>query len=127
MKATTGEWVQKAEGDFLTAEREFRASGANYDAVAFHAQQRAEKYLKARLVEAGVSFPKTHDLAVILNLAVPLEPPWERFRRALDALTSLGIEVRYPGVSADREDATEALNTARAVREAVRSALGMES
>ncbi len=34
----------------------------NYDAVCFHAQQCAEKYMKARLVDADVFLRKTHDL-----------------------------------------------------------------
>lgn len=49
------EWVEKAEGDFCTALREYRArKNRNHDAVCFHAQQCVEKYLKkARLaVEA---------------------------------------------------------------------------
>jgi len=54
MKAITSEWVHKAEGDFLTAQREMKAAPANYDAVCFHAQQCAEKYIKARLVEEGI-------------------------------------------------------------------------
>jgi HEPN domain-containing protein len=69
MQQHTQEWVDKAEGDFITAQRELDASPPNYDAVAFHAQQCAEKYLKARLVEAGVKFPYVHDLSVILDCA----------------------------------------------------------
>lgn len=54
MKPETREWVEKAEGDFRTARRELLAPDSpNYDAACFHAQQCAEKYLKARLVEAG--------------------------------------------------------------------------
>lgn len=50
MKPLTREWVEKTEGDFLTAARESRVrKSPNYDAVCFHAQQCAEKYLKARL------------------------------------------------------------------------------
>lgn len=52
MNPATAEWVSKAEGDFLTAGRELRArKSPNYDAVCFHAQQCAEKYLKAVLQE----------------------------------------------------------------------------
>ena len=53
MKVITLEWVEKAGGDVLTGKRVMQAEPPNYDAVAFHAQQCAEKYLKARLVEAG--------------------------------------------------------------------------
>jgi HEPN domain-containing protein len=62
MKPITGEWITKAEGDFATAQRELKAiDHPNYDAVCFHAQQCAEKYLKAFLQEANIAFPKTHD------------------------------------------------------------------
>ena len=50
MKPITQEWIDKAEGDWATLMREYRArKNPNYDAVCFHAQQCAEKYLKARL------------------------------------------------------------------------------
>jgi len=127
MRSITQEWVRKAEGDYVTAQRELEAEPEpNYDAVAFHAQQCAEKYLKARLVEADRPFPKIHDLSALLDLVLPLEPDWEHLRQGLNALTSLGIEVRYPGTFADEEDATEALETARRVRAAVRASLGLE-
>ncbi len=55
MKAITQEWVDKAEGDWATLLRESRArKNPNYDAACFHAQQSAEKYLKARLQEARI-------------------------------------------------------------------------
>lgn len=124
MQGITSEWIEKAEGDFRTAQRELHASPPNFDAVAFHAQQCAEKYLKARLVESDITFQKTHDLSILLNLILPLEPAWEHIRIALDALTSLGIEVRYPGMMAERAEAEEALDTAGVVRDLVRASLG---
>jgi HEPN domain-containing protein len=65
MKPLTSEWVEKAEWDFATANREIRVrKSPNFDAVCFHAQQCAEKYLKALLQEADlhvgssrISFP----------------------------------------------------------------------
>jgi HEPN domain-containing protein len=51
------EWRQKADGDLATAKRELRARSApNYDAACFHAQQCAEKYLKALLQERAIPF-----------------------------------------------------------------------
>jgi HEPN domain-containing protein len=48
--------------------RELRArKSPNYDAACFHAQQCVEKYLKARLQEAGIVFTKTHNL-IFLNV-----------------------------------------------------------
>lgn len=69
MNPLTHEWVDKAEGDFLTAEREYRArKSPNFDAVCFHAQQAAEKYLKAVLQEGGNPIPRLHSLAELLAL-----------------------------------------------------------
>lgn len=48
MKPLTQEWVNKAEADFSSAQRELRArKNPNYDAACFHAQQCVEKYIKA--------------------------------------------------------------------------------
>ena len=122
----TAEWIAKAEGDWLTARREIQAMPApNFDAAVFHAQQCAEKYLKARLIEGDLEFPKTHDLGAILSLIAPLEPAWESLRPRLNALTDMGIEVRYPGVTADADEAAQALATAVEVREMARKSMGL--
>ena len=123
MKAFTHDWLAKAKADLGTAEREYLAVPPNYDAVAFHCQQSAEKYLKAYLVEADVGFPKTHDLPALLDLICPIQPNWLLLRSDLNSLTSLGIEVRYPGMTADHEDAGEALRIARDVQALVAGAL----
>ncbi|MBM4398384.1 MAG: HEPN domain-containing protein [Deltaproteobacteria bacterium] len=124
MKPLTAEWVAKAEGDFATACREAAVADApNWDAVCFHAEQRAEKYLKARIVEAGASFPKTHDLTVLLDLVLVFEPGWGELRASLEALTDAAVEFRYPGYSADETDASAALAAATALRAQARDAL----
>lgn len=127
MKPITAEWVEKAEGDFHTMERESRARKApNYDAVCFHAQQCAEKYMKARLVEAGISFPKIHDLVAILELVLPLAPKWEIFRKELATITDYAANFRYPGERADREMAVEAKKFCRRFRKQARRALDLD-
>lgn len=102
-----------------------RRDAPNYDAVAFHAQQCAEKYLKARLIEAAIPFPKTHNLGAILTLLAPVEPAWEHLRPELAELTALGIEARYPGRITDADDARDALRIAAEVRRLARQALGL--
>ncbi len=128
MMPLTEEWVSKAEGDFRTAEREFDAVAyPNYDAVCFHAQQCAEKYLKARLQEADVRFGKAHDLSLLLGAMLPVEPNWEDLRADLDGLTEFAIDYRYPGESADREEAKVALERCRRVRLRARQSLGLST
>lgn len=47
MNELVKEWVDKAEGDYHSAIREFRArKHPNYDAAGFHVQQSIEKYFK---------------------------------------------------------------------------------
>lgn len=126
MNPLTLEWVEKAEGDFITAQRELRARKyPNYDAACFHAQQCAEKYLKARLQEAGVFFGKTHDLTTLLDLLTPVEPLWEALRPRLRTLSAYAVEFRYPGDSADKELAREAVAISREARRIVRQSLGL--
>jgi HEPN domain-containing protein len=75
MKASTREWVLKAEEDFAAASSlNRRRKKPLSNIVCFHAQQAVEKYLKARLEEASQPVPKTHDLLHLLNLLSPVEP-----------------------------------------------------
>jgi HEPN domain-containing protein len=124
MKPLTQEWVEKAEGDFATAERELKVrKNPNYDAVCFHAQQCVEKYLKARLQEEGIIFRKTHDLGALLDLLIPTEPSWNVFRNRLNLLTDSAVEVRYPGISVDKTIAREMLMVCREVRQIIKFSL----
>jgi HEPN domain-containing protein/predicted nucleotidyltransferase len=126
MKPSTREWVDKAEADFATAGRELRARiQPNYDAASFHAQQCAEKYLKGRLVQSGIRFPKTHDLDKLLDLCLPREPLWSVYRPMPVELSSYAIAYRYPGESATRELAKTAIANRRAVRQAIRASLNL--
>ena len=96
MKPITAEWVDKAEGDFATVEREARArKNPNYDGVCFHAQQCAEKYLKALAVELDLPFLRTHDLVILLEQLLPVYPLWEVYRGDLAYLSEFAVSFRY--------------------------------
>lgn len=126
MKAATREWIDKAEGDFRAASALARRRNIPlHDHVCFNSQQCAEKYLKARLEEARVSFPKTHDLEVILNLALPLEPLWTALAPAARRLKPFGVLIRYPGNEASAAQARQALADCKAIRKEARFALGL--
>jgi HEPN domain-containing protein len=128
MKPLTREWVEKAEGDYATMEREARVrKNPNYDGLCFHAQQCTEKYLKARLCEAENEFPKTHDLVALLDLVLVVEPLWETFREQLGFLTDFAITFRYPGESANKQTAMEARKRCRSFRRVAREALGLKT
>lgn len=128
MKVSTQEWIAKAEADFVSAGREYRARNRpNYDAACFFAQQSVEKYLKGRLIEAGIVFPKTHDLEALLDLVLREEPLWEAFRLPLGTLTSFAAAFRYPGESATRDMARTALADARRICTQIRLDMGLQT
>jgi len=126
MTPLTQEWIDKAEGDWGTASREIRVrNNPNYDAVCFHTQQCAEKYLKGFLQNAGVAFPKTHDLLNLLNLILPIEPGFARLLNELTVLMTFAVDSRYPNFSATKIEAKEAVKHCRLVRTIVRQSFNL--
>jgi HEPN domain-containing protein len=98
MKPLTREWIEKAEEDLISAQREYRArKRPNYNAACFFAQQCIEKYLKARLQEADIEFSKIHDLVKLLELVVSVEPLWEAYRPTFRYVSACAVSFRYPG------------------------------
>lgn len=128
MKPITLEWIEKAEGDWATMLREYRVrKNPNYEAVCFHTQQCAEKYLKARLQEASISFRKIHDLEVLLNDILQIEPTWITLQNSSDSLTIYAVKFRYPGDSADKVEAKEAVKNCRLIRKTVRQSFALST
>jgi len=117
MNEVVTEWVDKAGGDYLTATREINADPANYDAVCFHAQQCIEKLLKAALIARGKLPAKTHDLVVLSDLLRSIEPQWHWPVEELRLLSRSAVSFRYPGESADHEEAEAALHACEAQRQ----------
>ncbi len=124
MNELTAEWIAKAEGDNATAERELRVlDRPNYDAVCFHAQQTAEKYLKAFLQENRAAFPKTHSLVELLELCLSLDDELEKLRPNLIRLGRYAVRFRYPGEAADKTEAQTAYETVTTIRAVLRAKL----
>jgi len=114
-------WLAAAEGDWRVAHALLTSMAEPvFEAVCFHAQQCAEKYVKAILVAHAIDFPKTHDMARLrqlmpAGLALPLS------ERETDLLTDYAVETRYPedGPDLDRAASHEAIHLADRVRNAV--------
>lgn len=122
-------WVEKAENDLKNAALTLRAGEeCPPDTVAFHAQQCAEKYLKALLSFRGTDFPRIHDLGELVALVsadVSIGISVEEQRR----LTAYATVTRYPGdyEPVSLAEARRAVTLARRVRAAVRKALPGEA
>lgn len=127
MNPLVAEWVSKAEGDYLTAGREVWArKSPNYDAVCFHAQQCAERYLKAVLQEDGKRIPKIHYLLEILALILESDGSYEFLKADLEVLEDYAVRFRYPGDLAEKDEAQAAYAAAGTARKFVRQKLGLE-
>jgi HEPN domain-containing protein len=118
-------WVNRAEEDFIIARSSLRRKKPLIYPACFHAQQCAEKYLKAILVSRRIAFPKTHDLLMLTTLCdengilIPIDP------KDLNRLNDYSIQVRYPGENPTLEEAQEALEIAKKVRLFVRKFLSL--
>ena len=110
------QWLEKARHDLFTARRVLDAEDGPTDTPCFHAQQTAEKTLKAILTAAGVRYERAHDLMPLLEKSASLIPELSQFREVCAQLSEYAVQVRYPSETAD-PDQTEADNAVRAAAE----------
>ena len=120
------EWLAKAEEDWTAANVLLAEKVLLVATIGFHAQQAAEKYLKAFLVANQVEFPKTHDLEEILDMVGCVKADLAASLRDAKALTKYAVETRYPSGPeiADPQEAAPAVALASMVRQAILTALG---
>jgi len=123
------EWLRKAGADLSVAERLLSDEMPFCNAITFHCQQAAEKYLKALLTCWGIEFPRTHVLANSIGLVETCDGALATSLLDAVVLTPYGVELRYPG---DRPDATaaqarEAVDLARLVRDNILPLLPMSN
>lgn len=112
-------WFRKAENDLLVIKNNFAAEEIPIDACCFHAQQAAEKYMKAYLVSKLVNFPKTHDLQSLLNLCIAINYSFNSIIDPSLRLSDFAIAPRYPDAFDDLtiDDALNAQKDAIEIKE----------
>jgi HEPN domain-containing protein len=106
------EWIRRARSDLALARAERK--GVYLEDLCFHAQQAAEKAIKALLIRRGIQFPYIHDLAKLLSLLEKAAGNLPDSIRQAERLTRFAVETRYPGTGAPVSD--------KKYREAVRLA-----
>jgi HEPN domain-containing protein len=90
------QWLTKANEDLAAARQLLRHEKPVASAIGFHAQQTAEKHLKAILTWYQIDFPKTHDIDQLLDLLAVVNPGLASALREASLLTPYGVEQRYP-------------------------------
>ncbi len=125
MKQATRNWAEHAEADFAAATDLLALPRPHFAVVCFHAQQTAEKYLKALLQEHDIRFPRTHNLATLATLLDQYLPDLAPFQPRLVALSTHAVDTRYGGPVIQQAHAEVATQTATDIRALARSALGL--
>jgi len=95
MRPKASDYIEKAMSDLATMD--ILRSHKDYpkDSLCFHAQQYAEKMIKARLAEMGIRLSKTHNLVLLLG-DFPASPEIMRATDIAGMLESYAVDVRYP-------------------------------
>ncbi len=115
------QWLEKGHDDWRLCHRLLTDSELYAEATAFHAQQAAEKYLKAFLTWHQVEFPKTHDIKHLLKLVSTCDPDLAEQLSDAASLTTYAVEYRYPGEypPVTTDEVANAVSTADLVREQI--------
>ena len=114
---TANIWFKRAKSNMARAKAGRVSSEILYEDLCFDAQQSVEKALKSLCVIYEIIFPKTHDIAYLIellekkNLIVPNDVQNAKI------LTGYAVETRYPGdyESVDEDDYLKAIEIAEKV------------
>lgn len=121
----TAEWMRRAYSDLAVA-RLIDEERIAPEILAFHAQQAAEKALKALLVQRQVEFPRLHEIGMLLNLCK--DAGYEGADTVSEAvsLTRYAVTTRYPGEeeAISRQEARQAFELSEKTLKWVETQLG---
>jgi len=121
IKELVRKWINKADKDLLSAEREMSFENPVTETICFHYQQAVEKYLKAFLLCHQIYFTKTHKIIDLLELCAIVDPSFKDELKDADNLTDYAVEVRYPDVWLEPgfKEAEEALEIAKKAKKSI--------
>ena len=121
IKKLVGDWQHKADQDFAAAKALFSQETPLLYPSCFHAQQAAEKYIKAYLTWKQTEFPKTHSINELLNLVKVSDEELASELNPATALTPFGVDIRYPSDAPepDLDEARQALELVQMVSQRI--------
>ncbi len=111
------EWLKRAKSNMARAKAGRVSPDILYEDLCYDAQQAVEKAFKSICIINEIVFPKTHDIAYLIELLEKggVEVP-ENLQNA-KILTGYAVETRYPGdyEPVDEEDLRKAIGIAKEV------------
>jgi len=109
------EWLQRAKSNMARAKAGRVSPDILYEDLCYDAQQAAEKAFKSVCIIHEIIFPKTHDIAYLIELLEKggVEVPENLYNAKI--LTGYAVETRYPGdyEPVDEEDLIKAIEIAK--------------
>lgn len=88
-------FIRKANEDLVILKKHIDDTEVSDSIWGFHAQQAAEKYLKAVLIKEKILFSKTHDLTVLVELLLSHVTPLPFDQSELEELNPYAVLMRY--------------------------------
>lgn len=86
----TKDFAQMARDDWIAG-----MSSSDPYSICFHAQQAAEKILKAFLAFHQEQVPKSHDIRDLITQCAKIDPSLSSLMPLADSLHLFGVEIRY--------------------------------
>ena len=125
-RGSPADWLRHAQSDLSLAEMGVGNGNVLPATLCFHAQQAAEKALKAVLIHCGLEFPKTHSIRLLVDL-LPSAVGKHALLDDAAALTDYAVSFRYPGESEppEQDEVSAALRLAADVLAWARKACGV--
>lgn len=118
-------WFQKAKDDFRWGQYDLK--GGFYNQACLAAQQTIEKTLKAYLLFHNILVEKTHNLNRLLKKCLAFNKSLKRYKNDCRLIDKYYTQSRYPDFGPtgeyDKEQAKEALRTAKEILDRVRKAI----
>jgi HEPN domain-containing protein len=122
-------WLQKAQNDLRGAQIDLDASPPLIEDTLFHCQQACEKAMKGFLTYHDRIFRKTHDLDVLAQACLSIDPVLAAVLDPARDLTVFAWEFRYPGETETppEDEVRSYLTTARQVFDKILSRLPQDT
>lgn len=91
------EWLQRAKSNMARAKWGKVSPDILYEDLCYDAQQAAEKALTSLCILHEIVFPKTHDIAYLIELLEKTNVEIPEVVQNAKVLTGYAVETRYPG------------------------------
>ena len=117
--------MQRAKSNLAKANAGQVSDEIFFEDICFDAQQGVEKALKALCIANEIVFPKTHDIAYLIELLEQKGVKIPEFVLESKTMTEFAVETRYPGEydPVTEDDYIEALEIANKVIQWVEESL----